>query len=210
MWWCHNTEGAVERVCKFLSFTYHWALYIRKWQDEMQQRRANDLWCFLVRDGKSDYTCMVMSLMWMNMTMVMTVIAINADHGSDCKISWYTTLLSFVLRQSELYHQYFIMYCIYIGKCIICHNVSLTSFMKTSIRVVSYMNYAHHARLLYFGLVLSYFVPDIWDYATCTVAILRCSSASDWSRLGVGVTKPIFSVPVFSRFFPNDQNSGYL
>ena len=27
---------------------------------------------------------------------------------------------------------------------------------------------------------------------------------------GVGVTKPIFSVPLFSLFFPNDQNSGYL
>ena len=27
---------------------------------------------------------------------------------------------------------------------------------------------------------------------------------------GVGVTKPIFSVPLFSRFFPNDENSGCL
>ena len=27
---------------------------------------------------------------------------------------------------------------------------------------------------------------------------------------GVGVTKPIFSVPLFSHFFPNDENSGYL
>ena len=27
---------------------------------------------------------------------------------------------------------------------------------------------------------------------------------------GVGVTKPVFSVPLFSYFFPNDQNSGYL
>ena len=27
---------------------------------------------------------------------------------------------------------------------------------------------------------------------------------------GVGFTKPIFSVPLFSHFFPNDQNSGYL
>ena len=27
---------------------------------------------------------------------------------------------------------------------------------------------------------------------------------------GVGVTKPIFSVTLFSHFFPNDQNSGYL
>ena len=27
---------------------------------------------------------------------------------------------------------------------------------------------------------------------------------------GVGVTKPIFSVPLFSHFFSNDQNSGYL
>ena len=27
---------------------------------------------------------------------------------------------------------------------------------------------------------------------------------------GVGVTKSIFSVPLFSHFFPNDQNSGYL
>ena len=26
----------------------------------------------------------------------------------------------------------------------------------------------------------------------------------------VGVTKPIFSVPLFFPFFPNDQNSGYL
>ena len=27
---------------------------------------------------------------------------------------------------------------------------------------------------------------------------------------GVGVTKPFFSVPLFSHFFPNDQNSDYL
>ena len=28
--------------------------------------------------------------------------------------------------------------------------------------------------------------------------------------VGVGVTKPIFSVPLFSHFIPNDQNSSYL
>ena len=27
---------------------------------------------------------------------------------------------------------------------------------------------------------------------------------------GVGVTKPIFSVRLFSHFFPNDENSGYM
>ena len=91
------------------------------------------------------------------------------------------------------------MYCIYISKCIICHNVSLTSFMKTSIRVVSPMSYARHARLL--CMVLSDFVPGIWYYATCTMIILRCFSASEWSRLGVGVTKPIFSIPLFSQLF---------
>ena len=32
----------------------------------------------------------------------------------------------------------------------------------------------------------------------------------DFPPAGVGVTKPIFSVPLFSHFFPNDQNSGYL
>ena len=32
----------------------------------------------------------------------------------------------------------------------------------------------------------------------------------NFSGPGVGVTKAIFSVPLFSHFFPNDQNSGYL
>ena len=39
---------------------------------------------------------------------------------------------------------------------------------------------------------------------------LRTNWYHNYNKTGVGVTKPIFSVPLFSHFFPNDQNSGYL
>ena len=83
-----------------------------------------------------------------------------------------------------------------------------------SIRVIENLIYGLHTSP---NISLLYKWPEQYVYCPWFTYVIfswlhytRCTKYSTFSNQGVGVTKPIFSVPLFSRFFQNYQNTCYI